>query len=377
MIRITPSDRLLVMYLVFSGITYIGLLMNNQFGVYFGLILFIVFTAYVLSWYLLMTITILHTQLLFSQDRVELVVGESSAIGIRLTSKIPLHPIIRLTLVCSPHVLIGTQRIRINGGEDIIRLVSRWVGVARIIGGIIALEEPLSLLMIQAMLHSNGVSIIIRPRSTRETRGESGTGGYTELGVSIEGRLGDLRSLIEYDYEKPASVIHWLTSARINELMMISRGDYGSCPTFIMNTSSRALVPRNGERPIDESLQVIYDSLYQCAEVKVVLVGRNYMEERVVSRGMIPFLEYSVRTRVIGSVGANNLVVNIPNYFLRYVEHGDLLDVAYIRSSLDDEPTIEDIKKAMNLVGTRNGVVLLGINLSPGVDNTGEPHETE
>lgn len=69
MIRIIPSDRLLVMYLLFSGITYIGLLMNNQFGVYFGLMLFIVFTTYVLSWYLLMTITILYTQLLFSQDR--------------------------------------------------------------------------------------------------------------------------------------------------------------------------------------------------------------------------------------------------------------------------------------------------------------------
>ncbi|BDR92771.1 hypothetical protein [Vulcanisaeta souniana] len=370
MIRIIPSDRLLVMYLLFSGITYIGLLMNNQFGVYFGLMLFIVFTTYVLSWYLLMTITILYTQLLFSQDRVELIIGTSSTIGIKLVSKIPLRPMVRLALIHSPHVLTSTQEIRINGGEYAVKLIGRWIGVARIIYSIATLEEPLGLLTIQGMLSSDGVNIVIRPRSTHETGSGVSIGGYTELGTTMEGRLGDLRSLIEYDYEKPASMIHWLTSARVNELMMISRGDYGSCPVFIMNASSRILVPKNGKRPIDDMLQMIYDSLHQCTEAKVVLVGRNYVEERTISRGMISFLEYSVRTKIINDMNMNDLAVDMPSYFLIYVKRGDLLDIAYIRSSLNDEPTIEDINRAMNLVGTRNRVVLLGINLGPGVGDT-------
>lgn len=140
---------------------------------------------------------------------------------------------VRLALIHSPpHVLTSTQEIRINGGEYAVKLIGRWIGVARIIYSIATLEEPLGLLTIQGMLSSDGVNIVIRPRSTHETGSGVSIGGYTELGTTMEGRLGDLRSLIEYDYEKPASMIHWLTSARVNELMMISRGDYVHAPPY-------------------------------------------------------------------------------------------------------------------------------------------------
>lgn len=66
-----------------------------------------------------------------------------------------------------------------------------------------------------------------------------GVGGYTGHGLSMEGRLGDFRSLLIYDYERPASSIHWLTSARVSELMMVNRSEYGSCPILIVNVSSR------------------------------------------------------------------------------------------------------------------------------------------
>ncbi len=91
MIRVIPSNKLLIIYLVLSGITYIGLLANNLFGTYFGLILFIVFTSYVLSWYLLAMLAALYSRLIFEQNSVELTVGSSIIINAKVLSRIPIR----------------------------------------------------------------------------------------------------------------------------------------------------------------------------------------------------------------------------------------------------------------------------------------------
>lgn len=301
MIRTIPSNRLLVIYLILSGITYIGLLTNNLFGMYFGLVLFIVFTSYVLSWYLLAIITALYSQLTFEQVGVELTVGSSVIINARISSKIPMRWEITLNLVHSPHIQSDTLRVRIND-EFTIKLTGRWIGYARIIGGIMELRDSLGLLTIQRLLTCNGVSVTIMPRQSIGAIGKVGIGGYTERGLSMEGRLGDFKSLSIYDYERSASSIHWLTSARVGELMMINRGDYGSCPVFVLNVSSRMLMPRDGERPIDEALQAISDSSQYCGEVRVILIRRDYVREKVVGKGDIPYLEREVRISVLRSL---------------------------------------------------------------------------
>ena len=364
MIRAIPSNRLLVIYLILSGITYIGLLTNNLFGMYFGLSLFVVFTSYVLSWYSLAMITALYSRLTFQQVSVGLTVGSSVIINARISSKIPMRWEATLNLVHSPHIQSDTLRVRIND-EFTIKLTGKWIGDARIIGGIMELRDSLGLLSIQRLLTCNGIDIIVMPRQSIGTVGRVGIGGYTERGLSMEGRLGDFKSLSIYDYERPASSIHWLTSARVSELMMINRSDYGSCPIFILNVSSRMLMPLNGERLIDEALQVISDSSQYCGEVRVVLIRRDYVRERVVSRGDIPYLEREVRMSILRGLGEDVMSINLPTYFRKYLGKDELINIAYIRAPMDDEPSINDVNELINAIGS-NRVVLLGLKVGSG-----------
>ena len=364
MIRAIPSNRLLAIYLILSGITYIGLLTNNLFGMYFGLALFVVFTSYVLSWYSLAMITALYSRLTFQQVSVGLTVGSSVIINARILSKIPIRWEATLNLVHSPHIQSDMLRVRIND-EFTIKLTGRWIGGARIIGGIMELRDSLGLLSIQRLLTCNGIDIIVMPRQSIGTVGRVGVGGYTERGLSMEGRLGDFKLLSIYDYERPASSIHWLTSARVSELMMINRSDYGSCPVFILNVSSRMLMPRNGERPIDEALQVISDSSQYCGEVRVVLIRRDYVRERVVSRGDIPYLEREVRMSILRGLGEGGMLINLPTYFRKYLGKDELINIAYIRAPMDDEPSINDVNELINAIGS-NRVVLLGLKVGNG-----------
>ncbi|MGC9179647.1 MAG: DUF58 domain-containing protein [Vulcanisaeta sp.] len=363
MIRVIPSNKLLIIYLALSGITYLGLLTNNLFGVYFGLALFIVFTSYVLSWYLLTILTALYSQLAFSQDNVELMVGSSTVIGIRILSKIPLRWEARLTLIHPPHIQSSVIKIRVNDGDFMVKLTGKWIGEVKIIGGIIDFEEPLRLLLIQSLLLNNGVNVVIRPRQLSSAISKVEIDGYTEYGALMEGRLGDFKSLSVYDYERSASTIHWLTSARVNELMMINRSDYGSCPIFIMNSSSRVLIPQNNERPIDKALQAISDLSQHCGEVSVVLVSKDHVEQKILSKVIIPYLEREIRIKMIRSCDINNVTMNIPDYFRKYIDYNKLLEIAYIRSPLGDEPSIDELNKALSTVSNRDRVILLNIDL--------------
>ncbi len=135
MIRVIPSNKLLIIYLVLSGIIYIGLLANNLFGTYFGLILFIVFTSYVLSWYLLAMLAALYSRLIFEQNSIELTVGSSTIINAKVLSRIPIRWGARLDLIHSPpHVQSNVLNVKING-EFTVKLMGRWIGSARVIGG--------------------------------------------------------------------------------------------------------------------------------------------------------------------------------------------------------------------------------------------------
>lgn len=361
MIRAIPSNKLLVIYLILSGITYIGLLTNNLFGTYFGLALFIVFTSYVLSWYLLAMVTALYSRLTFEQVSVELTVGSSVVINARISSKIPVRWEATLYLVHSPHIQSNALSVRIND-EFAIKLMGKWIGSVRIIGGIMELRDSLGLLSIQRLLPYDGVNITVMPRRLISVIGEVGIGGYTERGLSMGGRLGDFRSLSMYDYDRPASSIHWLTSARVGELMMINRSDYGSCPVFILDASSRMLIPRDGERPIDVALQAISDSSQYCGEVRVILIRRGYIKERIVSKGDIPYLEREIRISILRSSSEDNMLIDLPAYFRKYINEDELLNVAYIRVSMDDEPLIDDVNRVINTIGS-NRVMLLGLKV--------------
>lgn len=188
MIRVIPSNKLLITYLVLSGITYIGLLTNNLFGTYFGLMLFIVFTSYILSWYLLAMLVALYSRLVFSQSSVELTVDSSTSINAIISSSMPMRWEARLNLIHSPHIQSSALNIRVNY-EFTVKLTGRWIGSAKIIGGIMELRDPLGFLSIQRLLLCDCVDVVVRPRQLISASGKIGVGGYAEHGLSMEGSL--------------------------------------------------------------------------------------------------------------------------------------------------------------------------------------------
>ena len=372
-IHVIPSNKLLALYMLLSGITYIGLITNNVFGTYLGLILFIVFTSYVLTWYLLTSLTLLFSEIVFESSRIEVTIDTSTSLNVRVVSRIPIKLGISLSLIHSPHITSSEERVTINGDYHTMNLLGRWIGDVGIIGGIVSIEDRMGLMRIQGLIiSSDEIHVIVRPARVYREYGRFGLVGYGEVGTSLEGRLGDLKSLVEYDYERPASTIHWLTSARVNDLIMISRSEYGSCPAVIMDSSSKVLIPKDGKRPIDDFLQIISDIAQHCPEVKVVLISRDHVEQRFVAWDSIPNLEHYVRVRVVSN-NMDNAMINVPKHLQRYLGINELLEIAYVGRELNDEATVIEIERAHSIIGGTKQIVLLRI--SP---NRGDvPHESE
>ncbi|MFB6470231.1 MAG: DUF58 domain-containing protein [Vulcanisaeta sp. AZ3] len=360
MIHVELSDKLLIIYVAISSVTYAGLLMSNAFGVYFGLALFLVFTSYVMAWYLIANLVLVHSQISFDQDRVEVMWGARASLGVSVFSRIPIKLMASLILIHPPHVVSEERVVIINGGYSSVDMIGRWIGEVRIIGGVVIIREPMGLMTIEGLLLSDGINVVINP-APRGMDMSVGSMGFGEHGISMEGRLGDFTYFMEYDYERPASSIHWITTARINELMMIRRNEYGSCPTIILNSSSRMLMPNNGNRPIDNALQIISEVTKYCPEVKVILISKGYVEQRTISRGLIPNLERDIRIRVLSN-NPNNVTINIPRHFMKFIDPNELYPLAYIRGVVDDEPTATELNKAYAIVGSKKQALLLGLS---------------
>ncbi|WP_252900932.1 hypothetical protein [Vulcanisaeta sp. JCM 14467] len=58
-------------------------------------------------------------------------------------------------------------------------------------------------------------------------------------------------------------------------------------------------------------------------------------------------------------------MINLPAYFRKYFNEDELLDVAYIKVPINDEPSIDDVNRLINTIGN-NRAVLLGLEVSNG-----------
>jgi hypothetical protein len=145
-IHVIPSNKLLALYMSLSGITYTGLITNNVFGTYLGLILFIVFTSYILTWYLLTSLTLLFSEIIFENGRIEVTIDTSTSLNVRVVSRIPIKLGISLSLIHSPHISSSEERMTINGDYHTINLLGRWIGDVGIIGGIVSIEDRMGLI---------------------------------------------------------------------------------------------------------------------------------------------------------------------------------------------------------------------------------------
>ncbi len=60
------------------------------------------------------------------------------------------------------------------------------------------------------------------------------------------------------------------------------------------------------------------------------------------------------------------MFVDLPDYFRKYLDKDELLNIAYIRTSIDDEPLIDELSKVVNAIGSRSRIVLLNFKTVDG-----------
>jgi uncharacterized protein (DUF58 family) len=248
-------DRSLVIYALIATIIYVGVYANNYTLTLTGVSLFLIFTSYLLTWDLL--INVVFSSLKLHSEVVT--VGNHVIIRINAYSSLALRIPMEMDLICSPHLKCGAVNdIVINGALVNIDIEARWSGIAKILGAIIRVSEPMGVVVRSAFVKL-GYDIAIEPMG-QTTRLLPGRRFARDLsGVSLhQTKYGDFLGLKNYDFLEPASSIHWMTSARVGELISTARSEAGSTPSLvIMEYTPRMLKPVDDYRPIDRALMIL------------------------------------------------------------------------------------------------------------------------
>ncbi len=138
--------------------------------------------------------------------------------------------------------------------------------------------------------------------------GQKLPGDSANSAAYTESRFGDFMYLRDYDFLEPASNIHWLTSARVNELISVARSEAGNVPKLvIMEYTPRMLKPVGDMRPIDEAL--MYLSHLRSMNFTLILIGNGLVRSlSVTSSTPLANLELRLRELVMGFEDKRELI---------------------------------------------------------------------
>ncbi|WP_252901679.1 DUF58 domain-containing protein [Vulcanisaeta sp. JCM 14467] len=125
-------------------------------------------------------------------------------------------------------------------------------------------------------------------------------GDYVDNATYMESKMGDFMYLRNYSFMEPASNIHWITSARVNELISVARSEAGNALRLvIMEYTPRMLKPMGDMRPIDEAL--MYLSRLRGMNFSLILIGNGLVRSlNITSSVSLVNLELRLRELVMG-----------------------------------------------------------------------------
>lgn len=241
-------------------IAYLGFILGNPLITVASLAVLVIYLAYTLSWYITTVDTInrLQTPTFNGIFRV----------GDRVRFKPP--PGLDIVPIVSRHINY------ING-----ELVFRWSGSARILGFVIKAKDELTGL---SAYRFRLVKATIPVRFM-----EVGEGFYA--GRLAERGMDEYRGLIEYDFTKPASSIHWPTSAKVGSLIAKEYAEEATRLTVAIPAIPDVLVAGDDLRPIDRILKVLEDVASKYGQVNVILVGLNMSESVIINKDTVHTIE--------------------------------------------------------------------------------------
>ena len=303
---IVRGNAILMIYVVIALLMYMGIYARSEAPLLIGTGLFLVFTSYFLTWDLL-TSTILRTlRIDYEIARAERSIVLSIIVASPLRLKLPVHA----SLICSPHLLCSDDHhIVINGSQEQFDIRVRWFGVAEVMGIVIRVSDPLGIIR-NSRLIKIGREIPIEPTrlALLEIMGQRLHGEYVDNVTYTESRMGDFMYLRNYNFMEPASNIHWITSARINELISVARSEAGNAPRLvIMEYTPRMLKPMGNMRPIDEAL--MYLSRLRGMNFTLILIGNGLVRSlNITPSASLANLELKLRELVIGFEDRRELI---------------------------------------------------------------------
>jgi len=236
-----------------------------------------------------------------------------------------------IRLLNPPHLETGVINAWINGSTQ-VEVKSRWSGIVNIPGVFVEVRDPLNLIRSSSVVKSR-IRLRIEPINAEVIGGGVGVLGLPGL---IEDRLGDLALITDYTIDKPASTIHWLTSARVGRLMSVIRGASGGIVRrVVMQYTEDMLKPTNGLRPIDEALSLLLQIRKLSGEVTLVLIHNDHAEYMRMPRDAL-ILERELRIRALKSKPT------VPNEWMPWLSPEELVEVAY--------PQVEDSSPPLDLI---------------------------
>ncbi len=320
MSSVIRDNAILIIYVIVALLMYLGIYAKNEAPLLIGIGLFLVFTSYFLMWDLITSIILRTLRITHEITHAEQSVTLSITAKSPLRLKLPAH----VSLICSPpHLLCGDDYgVVINGPpQEQFNIRVKWFGVAEVLGIIISVFDPL-----RVIKNSRFIKIIhevsVEPIRWVSLKiiGQKLPGDSANSTIYVKSRFGDFMYLRDYDFLEPASNIHWLTSARVNELISVVRSEAGNVPKLvIMEYTPRMLKPVGDMRPIDEAL--IYLSRLKSMNFTLILIGGGLVRSlNVTSSTPLANLELRLRELVMGFEDSQELINRAMVILGRYIK---------------------------------------------------------
>ena len=326
MSSIIRNNAVLIIYVVLASLMYLGIYTKNEAPLLIGIGLFLVFTSYFLTWDLITSI-VLKT-LRISHEVIP--ARRSAILSITAISPLRLKLPAHVSLICSPHLLCNDDYyVAINGPQEQFNIRAKWFGVAEILSIIIRVSDPLGIIGNSRFIKIERTISIEPDKWALSTIGDQKMpGDYMRNIALMESRLGDFMYLRGYNFLEPASNIHWVTSARVNDLVSVMRTEAGNVPrSVIMEYTPRMLKPLNGNRPIDEAL--IYLNYLKGLNFILILIGNGLVRSLTITpSASLADLELKLREIVIGMENAQELINRAMNILGKHVKEVSIEELA-------------------------------------------------
>jgi len=258
--EVVDQVRAVAQPIVMVVVAYVGFLNNSPQVAAIASLALLIYTAYVLSWYVSRTVELRRVNV----DLRAQLMSRGDSIKVNAPEGVRVRPVV-------------SRHFEVKGGE----MTLKWGGVARVLGLLLTAYDPLTGLSISTFRELK-VTVLTLVGSLEGP----GASALTLLESGVE----EYRGLVEYDYTKPASRIHWPSSARINELVA---KDYSeeAARLVVSIPALPDLLTEGDVRPIDRVLMALEGLARRYGLIRVMLIGPGISEGVNVTLGEVPLVE--------------------------------------------------------------------------------------